>query len=73
MTSTSMSTRGNPSRTINWLFFNPANARSTVWDTTIPGHALDTSVGNLEWVASLKGLFKFRTDKANVEFWTVGG
>jgi len=38
---------------------------------TIPGHALDTSVENLEWVANLKRKFEFRTNVANIEFWTV--
>ena len=70
-TPTSMNTRGNPLRNVNWLFFNPANADSTVWNVTIPGHALDTSVGNLEWVANLKDNFKFRTNVANIKFWTV--
>ena len=70
--STSMNTPGNPSRSISWLFFNPANAKSTVQGTTIPGHALDTPIQNLEWVADLKRWFKFRTDKADIGFWRVG-
>jgi len=38
---------------------------------TIPGHALDTSVENLEWVANLKRKFKFQADEADIELWTV--
>jgi len=69
----SLSTHGNPSKAlhINWLFFNPANAESTIRGMTIPGHALDTSVGNLEWVASLKRKFDFRTNEANINFLRV--
>ena len=37
----------------------------------IPGHSLDTPVEDLEWVANL-GAFKFRVDKADIDFWTVG-
>ena len=66
-----MSTRGNPPRNINWLFFNPVNAESTVRSTIISGHALDTTIENLEWVADLKRWFKFRVDEADIKFWTV--
>ena len=66
-----MSTRGNPSRTINWLFFNPANTKSALRGITIPGHALDTSVEDLEWVTNLKHKFGFRTNEANIDFWTA--
>ena len=66
-----MSTSENPPRTVNWLFFNPANAKSKIWNIIIPSHVLDTSVGNLEWVASLKRKFDFRTNEASIDFWTV--
>ena len=67
----SLSTRENPSRTIVWLFHSPANAKSKLWWMTIPGHSLDTSVGKLEWVASLKDMFEFQVIRASIEFWVV--
>lgn len=67
----SPSTHVNPSRTINWLFYNPVNVKSELRSMTIPGHSLDTPVEKLEWVASLEHTFNFRADKANTGFWTV--
>jgi hypothetical protein len=66
----SRSTRGNPSKVINWLFFNPVNIKSTVYQLSVSGHSLDTAVDSLGWQNELRSRFKFKADK--IEYWLVG-
>ena len=70
-TSMSQSTHGNPSKIINWLFINPANAGGEVYAITVPGYSLDVPVHRLEWAAALKSSFRFRANVPTIRFWQV--
>jgi len=64
----SRSTRPNPSRSINWLFFNPVNTRSKVHGLSVPGHPSDIGIGDLDWATELEKKFGFSADTSTIEF-----
>ena len=67
-----MSTCGNPSGYINWLFSNPANTQGKVHSAAIPDFSLDASVEQLvEWIVTLEKKFEFRAREATLRFWIV--
>lgn len=67
-----MTEKSRSSRTINWLFSNPANGKNEVIPTTLSSDSLDRLVLWLvDWVATLEKRFKFRLEESTLEFWRV--
>lgn len=62
------STRANPQRKINWLFFSEKNPKSTVHHLPVPAYPLDVTLEDLEWIAVIQKWFKFRADPSSLEF-----
>ena len=60
-----------PSRCLNWLFYDPANANSRVKCTLIPGDPQDVDLDDFEWEVELKRWFKFRAERSTMKFWMV--